>query len=120
MAAAEPTIRALLEQTQVAKHGSFLTVLKLFGGTPSPGMLSFPRAGATLTLDFPYRGAATDQLLDTLDALVLNVGGAINPYKDARMSAETFAKSFPQLDQFKAFVDSNARSAFAQRVNILR
>jgi FAD/FMN-containing dehydrogenase len=118
LATAETTIHAMLEQTQAARHGSFLTVLKLFGSKTSPGMLSFPREGATLTLDFPYRGAATDTLLDLLDTLVMNVGGAINPYKDAHMSAETFANSFPRLEEFKPFMDSQACSAFARRVGI--
>jgi FAD/FMN-containing dehydrogenase len=118
LAMAESTIRTMIEQTHRAKHGSFLTVLKLFGDRPSPGLLSFPRAGATLTLDFPYRGAATDALLDALDALVMQAGGAINPYKDAHMSAKTFKKSFPRFNEYKQFIDPMVASGFSSRVGL--
>ena len=47
-----------------AGQGSFLTVLKRFGAIRSPALLSFPRPGYTLTLDFPNRGAATLALLE--------------------------------------------------------
>ena len=59
------------------------------------GIVSFPRAGYTLTLDFPNRGKATLDMLAGLDRITIEAGGAVNPYKDARMSAETFAASFP-------------------------
>lgn len=61
----------------------------------SPATLSFARPGYTLTLDFPNRGEATLKLLAELDAITVAAGGAVNPYKDARMSAETFAAGFP-------------------------
>ncbi len=93
--AARETIRVLLAKAREAGQGSFLTVLKRFGSIESPGMLSFPRSGYTLTLDFPNRGARTLSLLDELDAVTVGAGGAVNPYKDARMSAATFAASFP-------------------------
>src|SRR5208337_703249 len=51
-------------------EGSFLAVLKTFGQMPSKGMLSFPRPGATLALDFPNRGESTAKLLARLDAIV--------------------------------------------------
>ncbi|MGL4637929.1 MAG: FAD-binding oxidoreductase [Beijerinckiaceae bacterium] len=117
--AAEETIATMLETTQAANHGSFLTVLKIFGKTASPGLLSFPREGATLTLDFAWRGKQTDALLDRLDELALSSGGRISPYKDAHMSAETFQQSFPELDDFRQYMDPMARSEFASRVNLL-
>jgi FAD/FMN-containing dehydrogenase len=117
-AKAEATIARMLEATQSAGHGSFLTVLKLFGDAPSPGLMSFPRPGATLTLDFPYRGDETDALLDRLDDLTLAAGGAVNAYKDARMSAATFRASYPDTEMFRAAMDPGARSAFARRVGL--
>lgn len=53
---APQTIPEMLRVSQRAGHASFLTVLKKFGTVASPGILSFPRPGYTLTLDFPYRG----------------------------------------------------------------
>ena len=55
------------------------------------GIVSFPRAGYTLTLDFPNKGKATLDMLAGLDRITVEAGGAVNPYKDARMSAQTFA-----------------------------
>ena len=49
-------MRALLDEISRSGQASFLAVLKTFGDLPSPGMLSFPRPGATLALDFPNRG----------------------------------------------------------------
>ncbi|TGV82511.1 FAD-binding oxidoreductase, partial [Mesorhizobium sp. M00.F.Ca.ET.158.01.1.1] len=61
--AARAIVPALLTAARQARQGSFLTVLKRFGGVRSPALLSFPRPGYTLTLDFPNRGAATLALL---------------------------------------------------------
>ncbi|MGL4240044.1 MAG: FAD-binding oxidoreductase [Beijerinckiaceae bacterium] len=118
LASAELVIAGMLEAAQKADHGSFLTVLKLFGDLPSPGMLSFPVPGATLTLDFPYRGAATDRLLADLDARVLAAGGRVNPYKDARIDAATHRASFPGTDSFRAFIDPGARSGMSARIGL--
>jgi FAD/FMN-containing dehydrogenase len=116
--AAEAAVARLLEAARMAGHASFLTVLKSFGEMPGAGLLSFARPGVTLTLDFPYRGAATDALLDRLDAITLEAGGAVNPYKDARMSAETFRASFPNWRDILPFLDPLAESRFSRRVGL--
>ncbi|MEX3009971.1 FAD-binding protein [Hoeflea sp. TYP-13] len=85
----------LMECAQTHGHASFLTVLKRFGTIKSPGVFSFPRPGFTLTLDFANQGERTLRLLDALDDIVVAAGGAVNPYKDARMRAATFEASFP-------------------------
>ncbi len=114
--AGAPEIVAALMQTALDHgQGSFLTVLKRFGGMESPGLLSFPREGYTLTLDFPHLGDATLRLLDALDALVVRGGGAVNPYKDARMSPETFAASFPGWRGLEAMRDPAIVSDFWRR-----
>lgn len=106
----------LLEEISRAREGSFLVVLKRFGSLPSPGLLSFPRPGLTLALDFPNRGARTFDLLDRLDRLVLDAGGALYPAKDARMSPELFRASFPAWQDFARHVDPAFSSSFWRRV----
>ncbi|HET7404427.1 MAG TPA: FAD-binding oxidoreductase, partial [Usitatibacter sp.] len=49
-------LEALLARIAASGQGSFLGVLKRFGKHPPAGMLSFPRPGYTLALDFPNRG----------------------------------------------------------------
>jgi FAD/FMN-containing dehydrogenase len=114
-AAARRTVPALLRVAQAAGQGSFLTVLKRFGAATSPGLLSFPRQGYTLTLDFPNRGSRTLALLDELDAITVAAGGAVNPYKDARMSPATFETSFPAWQELEALRDPVFMSSFWQR-----
>ena len=108
-------VRALIECARSHKQGSFLTVLKRFGDRPSPGLTSFPRPGYTLTLDFPHRGEITLTLLAELDRITVAAGGAVNPYKDARMSPETFAAGFPRWRELEALRDPAIVSDFWKR-----
>jgi FAD/FMN-containing dehydrogenase len=114
--AAEPATREILEKIAGAKMGSFLAVLKCLGGSPSPGLLSFPRAGVTLALDFPNRGRRTLDLLEDLDGTTRAAGGAVNPSKDARMSAESFQAFFPMWRELTPFIDRSFSSSFWRRV----
>lgn len=113
--AARETVRTLLAAARKAGQGSFLTVLKRFGSVRSPALLSFPRPGYTLTLDFPNRGEATLRLLAELDRITVDAGGAVNPYKDARMSAETFEASFPEWQRLETLRDPAFLSDFWAR-----
>jgi FAD/FMN-containing dehydrogenase len=115
-AEAAPAITAqLMEGARKAGHGSFLTVLKRFGEHRSRGLFSFPRPGFTLTLDFANQGDTTLRLLDALDRIVISAGGAVNPYKDARMSPQTFAASFPAWERLEAMRDPVMISDFWRR-----
>ena len=109
-------IAALLKEIARSGLGSFLSVLKLFGDKPSPGLLSLPMPGATLALDFPLDGQKTFALLDRLDTIVMEAGGRIYPAKDARMSPALFRKSFPQLEKFETLIDPKFSSSFWRRV----
>ncbi|RWO48958.1 MAG: FAD-binding oxidoreductase [Mesorhizobium sp.] len=112
---ARRVVPTLLAAAKRARQGSFLTVLKRFGGVRSPALLSFPRPGFTLTLDFPNRGRATLALLKELDQITVEAGGAINPYKDARMGDDVFAASFPEWQRLEAIRDRAFMSSFWAR-----
>ncbi|OYX15149.1 MAG: hypothetical protein B7Z15_01560 [Rhizobiales bacterium 32-66-8] len=99
-------------------QGSMLVVLKRFSAVRSPGLISFPMPGTSLALDFPNRGAATLGLLQRLEAIVGAAGGRIYPAKDFAMSAESFAKGYPGLPQFRTFIDPAMSSAFSRRMGL--
>ncbi len=113
---AQAAITEMLERTHAAGLASFLTVLKVFGDRPSPGLLSFPRPGATLTLDFPNTGPGVLRLLEELDRVTLVAGGAVNPYKDVRMGAQVFEASFPRWREILPYRDEQLVSDFWRRV----
>jgi FAD/FMN-containing dehydrogenase len=109
-------IKEVFEHVARSKRASFLAVLKSFGPIRSPGMLSFPREGTTLVLDFPNDGERTLRLMESLDAIVRSVGGAINPAKDARMPRDIFESSFPRLAEFQQHIDPRFSSSFWRRL----
>ncbi|GGD16368.1 FAD-binding oxidoreductase [Aureimonas glaciei] len=116
---AKAVIGELLACAGAHGQGSFLTVLKRFGAVESPGLLSFPRPGYTLTLDFPHRGKKTLEMLAALDAITLAAGGRINPYKDSRMTAETFAAGFPGWRALERLRDPAILSDFWRRTALV-
>ena len=109
-------IRLLLERISHSGEAAGLGVLKRFGEASSPGLLSFPRPGLTLAVDLAFRGASTLAMLDALDAIVREAGGAVYPAKDARMSPESFRVFFPRWEAFAAHVDPRFSSSFWRRV----
>lgn len=109
-------IREILGRITRSGLGSFLSVLKVFGDKPALGLLSFPRSGVTLALDFPHQGQKTFTLLDQLDAVVAQASGAVYPAKDARMSPEHFQRYYPHHKHFQSFVDPYFSSSFWRRV----
>jgi FAD/FMN-containing dehydrogenase len=114
--AQQDAVRALLRAIVAAGEASFLAVLKTFGGLPSAGLLSFPREGATLALDFPNRGRSTLALMERLDAIVRDASGALYPAKDGRMSAAMFRSGYPSWERFGSFVDPAFDSDFWRRI----
>jgi FAD/FMN-containing dehydrogenase len=115
-AAAREGVAALLGAISASGTGSFLAVLKTFGERAGRGLLSFPRPGATLALDFPNQGEQTLKLFARLDSIVREAGGALYPAKDARMPGEMFRLSFPDWQKFASFVDPGFSSGFWRRV----
>jgi len=113
---ARRAIEQLVRIVAGAGGGSFLAVLKQFGEQRSPGMLSFPRPGATFALDFPNKGENTLRLLDRLDSVVAAAGGAVYPAKDARMPGRLFRQYFPAWESFTQYIDPRFSSSFWRRV----
>ena len=114
-AVAQEAVGALLTLTRKANHGSAMTAMRRFGPNRSPGVISFAREGIALTLDFVDRGGQTAELLDALDRVVVDAGGAVNPYMDRRMSPETFAASMPNWAKVEALRDPAILSDFWRR-----
>jgi len=106
----------LLDRIARSGMGSFLGVLKQFGSAPPAGMLSFPRPGLTIALDFAMRGERTLKLMQSLDEIVQQSSGALYPAKDARMSPALFEASFPRWRDFVPYIDPKISSSFWRRV----
>ncbi|MEK7483811.1 MAG: FAD-binding oxidoreductase, partial [Planctomycetota bacterium] len=98
-------IREILDRIACSKMGSFLAVLKTFGAIQSPGILSFPRPGITLALDFPNQGKRSLDLFSQMDKIVAAHQGVVYPAKDARMSAAHFQQFFPSWKELSTFQD---------------
>jgi FAD/FMN-containing dehydrogenase len=109
-------IREVLDRVSRSSEIPTLAVLKRFGAVGSPGLLSFPRPGITLAVDFRFRGQSTLALLEELDHVVRHAGGAVYPAKDARMSPESFRAFFPQWEAFARSMDPKFSSSFWRRV----
>jgi FAD/FMN-containing dehydrogenase len=101
----------------VAKSGlaSFLAVLKAFGDVPSPGMMSFPKPGITLALDFPIKPEKSFALFDRLAEMTNEFGGRLYPAKDARMTSPQFQAFYPQWERFARYKDPALTSGFWER-----
>ena len=92
-------LQLLLEEARLSKRPSFLTVLKRFGPEGS-GLLSFPMAGYTLTMDFPVSDVGLFTFLERLDEIVVKHGGRVYLAKDARLGADVFRRMYSRLDQW--------------------
>lgn len=110
-------LKLVFDKIAQSGQGSFLAVLKRFGSVRSPGMLSFPVEGYTLSLDFRNVGQRSRQLFDELDRIVLKAGGRLYPAKDLLMSAASFQASYPHWQDFGRFIDPKCSSMFWERVS---
>jgi len=113
----ETAMHEMLSIITASGQASFLSVLKEFGDIKSPGLLSFPRPGITLALDFPNRGQKTLDLLNELDVVTQKYNGSVYPAKDARMSPHAFSQYYPNWKEFEKYIDPHFSSGFRRRVD---
>lgn len=97
---ARVTMTRVVERIVEAKRPTFLGVIKTLG-EQGDGLLSFPRPGLTLSVDFPYPDDALRVLLQGLDELVLEAGGRVYLAKDACLRAEHARAMYPGFDRFR-------------------
>ncbi len=109
-------VREILKAIADSGLASFLAVLKVCGDAPSPGMMSFPKPGITLALDFPIKEQRTFALVDRLNAMTEEAGGRLYPAKDSRMTGKQFRDFYPRWDRFSSYIDPNFSSSFWRRV----
>ena len=114
--AGRDAVQAMLKEIARSGDGSFLAVLKTFGDRQPVGMLSFPRPGVTLALDFPNHGERTHALFGRLDAIVREAGGRLYPAKDARMPKALFEAGYPRLPEFLKYRDPGISSGLSRRL----
>lgn len=119
----EALLREVIEALSAQDAGSFLTVLKYFGAA-SPGHLSFPGPGWTLSLDVPAACSGLAELLDRLDRKVADAGGRLYFAKESRMRAELVPVMYPRLDEWRAVrdrldPDRRITSDLARRLHLL-
>ncbi len=110
-------MKELLKIAVDSGQASFLAVIKKFGNKKSPGLLSFPRRGTTICMDFPNAGKDSVSLMKKLEEVTMNADGALYPAKDALMSELSFKKCFPNWSKFKKYIDPVFSSSFWRRVS---
>jgi len=98
----------------------FLAVVKDFGAE-GHGLLSFPRPGFTLALDFPVVEGRTQRVVDHLNECVLAHGGRVYLAKDAFSRPEHFRAMEPRLGEWSRIRDKwdperRLRSALSVRL----
>lgn len=109
------TIKKIMQIISESGLSSFLTVLKTFGKVKSPGLMSFPREGITMAVDFRITRKTLD-VLNECDKIVRSAGGVLYPAKDARMSGEDFRYFYPQWEELAKLKDPKISSSFWRRV----
>ncbi|MBI1833583.1 MAG: FAD-binding oxidoreductase [Candidatus Andersenbacteria bacterium] len=110
------TLHTILQEVAAAGFASPITTLKPLGKKNTPALLSFPRPGFTLAMDFPHAGEKLLNLFQKLDDVVLKAGGSLYPAKDAHMSPAMFRHSYPEAAEFKKYIDPAFSSSFWKRV----
>lgn len=90
----------LLNDMRKAGHVPVLSVVKIHGDMPLPGILSFTTPGISVAFDFINK-KGTDQFIKKLHGKIADAGGKVYLVKDAILSSSDFERMYPQADQFR-------------------
>jgi FAD/FMN-containing dehydrogenase len=110
-------LQRMLADCRNAGEMPWIASVKVFGTRRPAGLLSFPREGVTVALDFSNHGETTTRLLQRLEALIVEAGGAIYPGKDSTLTPAGFRHCYPSWEAFSAHVDPRFSSSFWRRVS---
>jgi hypothetical protein len=111
------TMKSIIAELQRGAGASFLAVVKKFGSHTSPGLMSFPQPGLTLTLDMPNSGRRLFAALDRCDDIVASVGGRVYAAKDARIRGDRFISMYENYSEFVRYIDPRCSSSFWRRIH---
>ena len=89
-------VKKFLERFASSQHGAIVCVIKDCGAE-GKGMMSFPRSGISIAVDFPIHPHRTPRLVNDLNELVLSEGGRIYLSKDTFTQPEHFHAMEPRL-----------------------
>jgi decaprenylphospho-beta-D-ribofuranose 2-oxidase len=95
------TVRRVVDRLSSVACASLVNVLKRFGDA-SPGHLSFPAPGWTLSVDIPAGDPAVATMLDELDQRIAEVGGRLYLAKDSRMRPELLDVMYTRLPEWRS------------------
>lgn len=112
------TLEEIFHTMQKNGFASPLTTLKILGEKKSLGLLSFPKPGYTLALDFPNTGKNLLDMFEKLDIIVQKNHGRLYLAKDARMSSDFFKNSYPNWQEFSRHIDPAFSSSMWRRLSL--
>ena len=98
-------MKIIIDKIRASKFTSYLSTLKYYGEVESPGIISFPIEGYSLTVDFKNNPGIVSFLRE-LDQLVIQFGGRVYLAKDAILTAENFRKMYSTVDEYKSVIKS--------------
>lgn len=99
----ETALGALLKIYQQRSLLCYGYVLKKLGAMPRGGLLSFPKAGYTVSFLVQNHPDARQFLINFTD-LIIELGGRLYLTKDSCMLARQFERMYDQLDQWRTIV----------------
>ena len=106
----------IIKIVRQSKAISFQAVMKRFGMKQSPGLLSFPMPGISLSMDFLNQGVKTIKLFKELNQIVSELEGKVYLAKNSVLDRAAFKKFYPSWEEFLKYKDPIFSSSFWRRI----